>query len=286
VRVRGRLILHEQGFPERMAFDAAVSRALLARVAEGAAPASLRLYRAGDALAFTGLDRAHSGFPRALEAARAAGFEPVLRLAGGRAAVFHRETLAFAWCVPDPEPRARIRARFDAIAGAVAAALRRLGVDAPIGELAGEYCPGEHSVNARGARKLAGVGQRLVRGAAHVGGVIVVSRSDRVREALEPVYAALGLPFDPETAGSVADEIGPVSCEDVAAALREEFSRRAEVEPAALDAELLERAAALEPWHRAQLANAARSRDDASASSALPAGTRGESWKKTWGMPS
>ena len=32
------------------------------------------------------------------------------------------------------------------------------------GEVAGEYCPGQHSVNARGERKLMGVGQRLIRG--------------------------------------------------------------------------------------------------------------------------
>ena len=36
----------------------------------------------------------------------------------------------------------------------------------------------------RGARKLMGVGQRVIRGAAHVGGVLVVRDSGRVRRAL------------------------------------------------------------------------------------------------------
>jgi len=36
----------------------------------------------------------------------------------------------------------------------MAAAFRRLGVDARVGEVSGEYCPGAHSVNARGATKL------------------------------------------------------------------------------------------------------------------------------------
>ena len=54
-------------------------------------------------------------------------------------------------------------------------ALCSLGVDARIGEVAGEYCPGKYSVNARGATKIMGVGQRLARHAAHVGGVIVVN---------------------------------------------------------------------------------------------------------------
>ena len=37
-----------------------------------------------------------------------------------------------------------------------------------------------------------GVGQRLVRGAAHVGGVVVVDQGDRIRDVLLPVYDALG----------------------------------------------------------------------------------------------
>ena len=42
--------------------------------------------------------------------------------------------------------------------------LGRLGVDARVGEVPGEYCPGAFSVNARGRIKLAGVGQRLISG--------------------------------------------------------------------------------------------------------------------------
>ena len=66
-----------------------------------------------------------------------------------------------------------------------------LGVDARVGEVAGEYCPGEFSVNARGAAKLAGIGQRVVVGGAHVGGVIVVRGAGRIREVLTPIYEAL-----------------------------------------------------------------------------------------------
>ena len=64
-----------------------------------------------------------------------------------------------------------------------------------------------------------GVGQRVIRGAAHVGGVIVVRGSDRVRTVLEPVYAAMGVAWNPETTGSVDDEIGGATRDDVAAAL-------------------------------------------------------------------
>jgi lipoate-protein ligase A len=218
--------------PGRPALDVALSRALLDRVAEGAAPETLRLYRPDDVLAFSSLDAASPRFAAAAAAARAAGFTPALRLAGGRAAAFHRETLAVAWATPAHDPRAGIRERFEATAALLTAALRRLGVDARVGEVAGEYCPGPHSVNARGRRKLAGVGQRVVRGAAHVGAVIAVRESARVRAALEPVYAALELDWDPTTAGSVEDEIGPVSRDEVAAALLSELATRFDVEPA------------------------------------------------------
>ena len=107
----------------------------------------------------------------------------------------------------------------------VAAAFRRLGVDARVGAVPGEYCSGAYSVNARGQRKLMGVGQRLFAAAAHVGGVVVVGDSERLREVLLPVYRALGLEWDPSTAGSVRDELGTVSYEAVERALVEEFAR-------------------------------------------------------------
>lgn len=218
------------GFAGRAAFDAAYSRALLELVATGAAPETFRLYQPDDVLAFSSVDAASAGFSKAVAAARAAGFEPALRLAGGRAAVFHRETLAFAWTIPAAESRDGIHARFEQISEIVVAALRRLGVDARIGEVPGEYCPGEYSVNARGARKLMGVGQRVIRGAAHVGGVIVVRDSDRVSKALGPVYDAMQLEWDPETAGSVEDELGVATRDEVAAALLVELRSRIAIE--------------------------------------------------------
>lgn len=239
--------VHRRSFPGYPAFDTAVSRALLAAVASGRSPESLRLHRPDDVLAFSVQDRTRPGFAAAVAAAREAGFAPILRLAGGRAAVFHRETLAFAWSAPARDARRGVLARFDATAGLVAGALRKLGVDARIGEVPGEYCPGSHSVNARGRRKLMGVGQRLVRGGAHVGGVIVVRDADRVREVLAPVYRALDLPFDPGTVGSVEDEVGPVSREDVAQALLSALPRPAA--PAELAADLLAHAEALAPEH-------------------------------------
>jgi lipoate-protein ligase A len=244
--------VYERAFPGEPAYDVAVSRALLLGAADGSQPESLRLYRPDDVVAFSVSDASRPGFPRALEAARSAGFDASLRLAGGSAAVFHRDTVAFAWCLPAADARRDIRARFERVADLIASALRRLGVDARVGEVEGEYCPGAYSVNAGGRRKLMGVGQRIVQGAAHVGGVLVVDGSARVRDALVPVYAALGLDWRPETAGSVADELGSLAWESVRDALLAEAGARWELEPATLDEAVLARARELEARFRAE----------------------------------
>jgi len=220
------LAFSTRAVPGRPALDTALSRSFLDLVASGEAPETFRLYRPDDVLAFSGLDAVRPGFRDAVAAARAHGFAPMLRLAGGRAAVFLRESLAFAWSIPAADPRTGVHDRFRELAEIVESALRGLGVDARVGEVPGEYCPGEWSVNARGAVKLMGVGQRMVRGAAHVGGVIVVGASARARTVLEPVYAELGYALEPATVGAVEDEAAGATPERVAEALRAELSRR------------------------------------------------------------
>ena len=152
--------------------NAAVSHAMLRRISDGLEPETLRLYRPERIVAFGPMDRVTPGYRDAVSAARDRGFAAIERLSGGRAAVFHEQTLAFAWSVRDPDPRLRIRERFGEVASLLVAAFASLGVDARVGEVPGEYCPGEHSVNARGRTKLAGLGQRVVAHAAHLGGVV------------------------------------------------------------------------------------------------------------------
>jgi hypothetical protein len=48
----------------------------------------------------------------------------------------------------------------------------------------------------------------VVAGGSHTGAVIVVDGAERVRTALEAVYAALELEWDPRTVGAVDEEIG------------------------------------------------------------------------------
>jgi octanoyl-[GcvH]:protein N-octanoyltransferase len=215
-------------FADDPAFDTAVSHATMRRVAAGELPETLRLARPGRVVAFAKRD------VLALAAARAAGFGSMVRLAGGRAAVFHEGTVELAHAVPDPDPRRTIHDRFEATAELVARALAGLGIDARVGEVPGEYCPGRWSVNAGGARKLAGIGQRVISGGAHVGTVIVAEDAAAVREVLEPVYAALGLAWDPATVGAVERRWG-----DVRAAVLAEYAQRFDVVEDVVDAETL-----------------------------------------------
>jgi len=237
-------------FPDDPALDTAVSRATMRRVGAGELPETLRLARPARVVAFAKRDVLAPGYAGAVAAARAEGFGSVVRLAGGRAAVFHEGTLEVAHAVPDPDPRSGIQQRFETTAGLIARALGSLGVDARVGEVPGEYCPGRWSVNAGGARKLAGIGQRVVSGAAHVGTVIVVDDAAAVRRVLEPVYAALELDWAPETVGAVADEAPGVGWEAGRDALLAQYAERFELVEDELDAETLALARALASEHR------------------------------------
>jgi lipoate-protein ligase A len=224
---------------------------LLERVAAGELPDTVRLARPGAMVAFGKQDTHEPGYAAAVRAAREGGFEAVQRLAGGRAAVFHEQTVAFAWARAAHDPLPGTHERFRECAALMAAALERIGVDARIGEVPGEYCPGEYSVNAGGRRKIAGIGQRVIKGGAHIGAVIVVAGAERVRDVLLPVYAALGLEWDPVTSGSVADEVGTVSMDRVMEAVRLKLEARYELLDTELDAQTLALAERLEPAHLA-----------------------------------
>ena len=203
-------------------------------------PPTVRIHRPANEVAFGRQDLASPGYEEAARAARAAGFAAVERLAGGRAAVFHQGTIAIARAYADPEPPKRTYARFEEMADVITAALRGLGVDARVGEVPGEYCPGAYSVNARGTTKLAGIGQRMIRGGAHLGGVVVASGGSEIADVLRPVYRALELDWDPATSGSVTDELGrEVTPDEVEEAVIAELEKRYELVSSELDEETL-----------------------------------------------
>jgi lipoate-protein ligase A len=250
--------LIDRSFAGQAALGTGVSMAVLRRVARGDLPSTVRLHRTGRILAFGRIDRLAPGYPEAVAIAREHGFEPIERMAGGRAAVFTEGTLCFSHASRIRSMAAGTHDRFRQAAEIVSGTLRRVGVDARIGEIPGEYCPGQWSVNAGGEVKLAGIGQRMVSGGAHVGGVLVVRGEQQIRDVLVPVYEALGLEWAPETAGSVAGVLraapppaaGPDPLlESVRAAFRAELEARFKVRESEIDAETLRMAEGFRAFH-------------------------------------
>ena len=231
------------GFPDDPALDVAVGHALLERAARGEMGPTLRVYRPGPTCALGRLDTLSPGFGAAVAAARAHGFEPVLRQPGGRAAAYDSGALCLDQVRPEAEAIPALQARFEEAGALFASALRAVGVDARVGEVPGEYCPGAYSVNARGAVKLSGIGQRMIRGGAHMGGVVVASGGAEVARALVPVYEALELEWDPATSGDVSAELGhPVDPGEIEEALIAELARSYELVDAEIDEETMETA--------------------------------------------
>jgi octanoyl-[GcvH]:protein N-octanoyltransferase len=234
-------------FEHDATLEAGVSHALLARVGSGAVPDAFRLARTPATLSFGRLDTHAPGFPEAVRAAQAHGFAPVHRLGGGRAAVFDEGTLAFGWAVADEEPRTGTHVRFAKLAALVADALRSLGLDARVGALPGEYCPGDYSIHV-GPVKVVGIAQRITKAASYTEGVIVVTGGRRVRDVLVPVYDALGLDWDPSTAG----DLGGPTLADVERAMIDRLLLDHELDVhAELDAETLALARELAQRHDA-----------------------------------
>ncbi|MGB0093987.1 MAG: hypothetical protein WBP81_15830, partial [Solirubrobacteraceae bacterium] len=178
------------------------------------------------------------------------GFAPVIRAPGGRAAAYDEGCIVFDEIMPTHDSMTGIRERFAGEAERQSQALRRLGVDARVGEVPGEYCPGEFTVNAGGARKLIGTAQRIVRGAWLFSTVVVVRSAERLRDVLEAVYAELELEWDPRTVGSVADEAPEVSLEEVEGALLDTYAARYRLVRATVAAEELAAATPLLSRHR------------------------------------
>ncbi len=189
---------------------------MLARTAETGEPA-FRAWTPHRQVAFGRRDASAPGYDEARRAAERHGFPAVQRSVGGRAVAYTGGTVAFAHTVPVPDLRTGLDERYDDAVDGVCRALARLGVDAEPGEPPDSFCPGDHSVQAGG--KIAGIAQRIRRGAALVAGVVVVGDDEAIRDVLTDVYPALDVPFDPASVGSVALAGGPDDPDAVVAAL-------------------------------------------------------------------
>lgn len=198
--------------------DRAAVAGMLDRVAATGEPA-VRVWRPHRQVAFGRRDVRAAGYERAAAAARERGFPPAERSVGGHAVAYAGTTVAFARVTPLADVREGLDARYEAAVADVRAALSALGVDAEWGEPPDSFCPGGHSLQRDG--KLAGVAQRVRTGAALTAGVVVPRDHDALAAVLEPVYAALDVPFDPSSVGSVERAGGDGDPDAVVAALED-----------------------------------------------------------------
>jgi octanoyl-[GcvH]:protein N-octanoyltransferase len=190
--LRGRASDHER--------DHERTRELTARAAATGEPA-LRCWRPHRQGAVGRRDRRAPGYDRARRVARDRGYAVLERAVGGRAVAYTGRTVAFALAEPTTAGREAIDDRYDRVLGAVERALRTVGVAVSRGEPPDSFCPGSHSLQAAG--KLAGLAQRVRQDVALTAGVVVVRDHEPIATVLDPVYDALGVPFDPASVGSV-----------------------------------------------------------------------------------
>jgi octanoyl-[GcvH]:protein N-octanoyltransferase len=168
----------------------------------------IRLRRPWPTAAFSPQDTTHPDYERIRRQADARGFEPVERGTGGRLTIFDENALAVTLVFPHAEPHSHTINRYEFLSGAIARALTALGIDARIGELPREFCPGRFSINAEGRTKIVGIAQRMNRKCVQMGAIISVSRSDKACAAIGEAYDAMGLDFDRATYGAI-NELRP-----------------------------------------------------------------------------
>ena len=243
----------EGGLTGDAPLDTAVSRSILQRVDRGDLPETLQLGTPHPVVAFGKHDTLVDGFDAAVGIARDHGYDPTVRIAGGRAVVFSPTIIRFAWTVPAERPAPTMHDRFATLADAVVRALGAFGVEGSVGEVPNEYCAGDYSVHVHVpgmpvGRKVMGVGQRLSRSAAQVGGMVVVADPEPINDVLIPIYEALDVPLDPQATGAVSD-LSEVSTGDVAAALATAIASGRPTIEATVDDETLAMAQALRRNH-------------------------------------
>ena len=233
------------------ALELALARALLTEARDGRTEETLRIYRpASPVVVFGRRDTRLPGFPGAAEAARAAGFEPVVRATGGRAVAYTEEALVVDHVRRESGSIGGQDARFDTFGHRFVDLFRGFGVDARLGAVPGEYCPGAHSVNARGTEKLVGTAQRMVPGAWLFSSLVVVGDEERLRPVLSEVYRSLGQDFDVASVGSLRREVPGLDSDDVEAAVTDAWLGGGPAAPEPPDATLLALAGSLVAEHR------------------------------------
>lgn len=212
--------LETTSHPERPELDMSFSAELLADVAAGRAPETIRIFRPGATVAFGRLDSRLSGFERARAVAAAHHHLPLLRLAGGHAVAYDSGSVIVEVIRRHERSFTGVERRFEELAELVLEASGGLGIELEAGELPDEYCPGRFSLHLADGPKVAGIAQRVLARASLTTAVIAVQNGAALRSLTTEIYAALGLPLSPKTVGTLDEHHPGLTAASVEAAFR------------------------------------------------------------------
>jgi len=201
-----------------------LQQALLEEVASGERGPNALMWTSSRYFGATRPETRLPSFEEAVKAAEHLGFPVLVRNSGGGAVAANEGSVSFSLTFPVEDLRHGLYERYAEGVELIAAALRRLGVDAEGGAVEGEFCPGAHSVRSGGPRgvKHAGLAQRVTRRAARLEVLILVSGTGELVPVLQKFYGTLGLPFRPESIGDLPADVLQV-IEALSAETRDRF---------------------------------------------------------------
>lgn len=222
-------------------------RAVFEEVASGLRPPTISITPSTRHVGVTKRDTFRPGFDDAVRAADGLGYPVLVRGAGGGATAADAGTFGFSIIRP-AEPGSSsngIRERYDEAAALALGAFTRLGVDAEVGEVRDEFCPGDHSIRVGGyddGMKVVGIAQRLTNRATSVGGIVLVHGEGELARVLEGVYGAMSLPLRTAAVGSLRRAGSGASVAEVMEAFAAEAESRYGVKTVPLGEGILETA--------------------------------------------
>jgi octanoyl-[GcvH]:protein N-octanoyltransferase len=225
---RGLLIGEVPPGQERSSITELLTPAVLLRARPTAVAESVHVYTARNpTVAFSARDLRSPGIAAATQIARAAGFACAVRSPGGRMVAYDSGAVIIDHVTHVAGQGTTSAASFAENATNHVRVLRSLGdIDARVGEVESEYCPGEFSINVAGTAKVLGSAQRIAAGAALFSTVVQVEMSESVRQVLIAVSAALGYPLRTTSIAGLTDFAAGLTSSQVADALRADYRER------------------------------------------------------------
>jgi octanoyl-[GcvH]:protein N-octanoyltransferase len=225
---RGLLISQSSLRRERSSIAELLVPAVLLRAGPGVPAQIVHVYTARNpTVAFSARDLRSSGIANATRIARASGFACVVRSPGGRMVAYDSGAVVIDHITRFARHGNASAASFAENAANHVRVLRSLGdIDARVGEVAGEYCPGEFSINVEGVAKVLGSAQRVTADGALFSTVVQVEMSERVRRVLVAVSAALDYPLSETSIAGLTDFAPSLTPSAVADTFRADYRAR------------------------------------------------------------